>query len=73
MNGRGSWVFVEGGSEELVREKSVGEEADVEVLRASPVEITGVPTADLVGCPQNDNVNPRAQAKVYATALYSMR
>jgi len=26
----------------------------VEVLRASPVKVTGVHTPDLVGCPQND-------------------
>jgi hypothetical protein len=30
-------------------------EAEVEVLRASPVNTTGVQTLDLIGCPQNDN------------------
>ena len=29
---------------------------EVEVLRASPVNNTGVQTTDLVGCPQNDKL-----------------
>jgi hypothetical protein len=43
MCGEASWVcgerwLVARGKEELVREKSVGEEANVEVLRASPAK-----------------------------------
>ena len=55
------------GREELVHEKSVGEEANVEVLRASPVDTTGVQTPDLVGCPQNDHPNLNAPAGACAT------
>jgi len=31
---------------------------EVEFLRASPVNTTGVQTPDLIGCPQNDNHRP---------------
>jgi hypothetical protein len=35
--------------------RNLRERVEVEVLRASPVNGTGVRTPDLIGCPQNDN------------------
>jgi len=43
-------------SKKLLAELEITGTVEVEVLRTSPVNSTGVLTPDLVGCPQNDNL-----------------